>query len=258
MITLKSITKAIAVAVLAVLTVFPVMAQDLPSFNEPNSFVFDTEAPGQEKFSLLIKIIDYATDEKISVDVFGYGGKFKEEWDSLGTITLKGFSEEARVERIAGKMDYNRYRYFAIKTKSPSGINHSFTADQKNGNLNFYIWNDDADPAKNPMPTLSDHKNAYVFDAYKLGEKYSDDIYVKNNSKTDPLVMTVYLYNQQKHLWLVYGSSDVKVGKEKKLKAGGRYPLQNYRYFAVVPENADNPLEYQIFVKSGNINIVAD
>ena len=125
------------------------IAQTMPAFDKPNSLVYDTENGKEDKFAYLITATDYAHDGKVVAEIWGYGGKEKEEWKSLGEITLLGFSDSLRLNYDANK--YIRYRYIAIQLKAGKRKFH-ITADQKKKNMNFYFWELGDDISSNPLP----------------------------------------------------------------------------------------------------------
>ncbi len=223
-------------ALLMFSSVTQLSAQELPKFDEPNSFVVDSEVKSGDRFNVAVRVVDYAINRTITAEVYGYGGKFHEEWDLIGTVNLRGWGDKPMVPFVQGaKIDYIHYRYFAIKiiNPTPEVKKYKFTSAQKERCLDFYVWEENANTKKDPLPYYIADPSVRVYDAVGRGcTNYSDDLYVACNSEYFPLYVTVYAYNQKKFTWTECGSAQLdSKGDVKKIK--GKYNLKDYRYFAV-------------------------
>lgn len=223
-----------------------------------NYVVVDSETISDKKFDLSLKVFDYADDEKIVVEFFGYGGKFPNEWQSLGTVTVYGFDDIVALPFLSNvKTDYTHYRYFAAKILEPTNRKFQFFATQgthinvpnrtakyftaqDTRCLNFFILEQSTDKDKVLLPSLKDHPHAYEFDANDFGASFKATVTFQN--RTDKkLSFTVLVYSQIKHEWMKYGTVTLdKYGDYKMVKAEKKLPSGTYRYFAIEEDNRAN------------------
>ena len=210
-------------------------AQSLPAFDKPNSLVYDSENGNEEKFYYLVLGTDYAHDGKVVAEIWGYGGKEKEEWVSLGEMTFLGFSEVKRLNTPQEK--YVRYRYYAIQLKAGKR-KFQIRADQMKKNFNFYFWEEGTDISKNPLPYNSDNPDAYVFDTFIVDENVGNNMRIINGTETDDdLEITVYNYNAKKHAWTTFGECTATADATERMtwveKRRITDRVKDYRYYAM-------------------------
>ncbi len=233
-------------------------AQKLPVLEGENVFVVDSYAirkEGGTRFSSLIKVYDYACDGTIQAQILGYGGNEGNRWADLGTVTLEGFGDEPKLK---GSTDsYLRYQYYGIRILTPENKKFQITSNQLNKNLNFYIWEADADVKASPLPYMKNNIRTFVFDAKKLDSDYDDEIFIVNETGLDALAFTVHGYDRKKHVWVTYASGSVNKGNSKKLKqVSKKMDLDDFRYFAVQEMNTEEDFTYEIASGKDDINII--
>lgn len=233
-------------------------AQNMPSFDGDNVLVVDSYAvrnQGGTRFKALIKTYDYACDGIIQAQIYGYGGKADNHWTELGTVKMEGFGDEPKLNGSAD--DYLKYQYFALKIKSPENKKYQITSNQLNNNLNFYIWEADADITKAPLPYMKNNIRTFVFDAKKLDTDYDDKIYVVNQTGLNALSFTIHGYDRKKHVWVTYASGSTNKGESKKMKqVSKKMDLDDFRYFAVEEMNTEGDYKYEITSGKDDINII--
>lgn len=236
-------------------------AEKCPEFDYPNSLVVDS-AEFKNTISVAIRAVDYAEDRTIECEFYGFGGKFlglgdkyQKEWTYIGKTTLKGFSDLPFCPFPSGwKIDYTRFQYFALKIVRPTDRTYQITYDDKEGCCNFYIWEEYQDTEMTPLPYFKQNPDGvYVFDGAELGDTYEDYVWVHNKTK-DIVPLTLYAYDRKTHVWLVFGTTEVKKYNEKvKLsKSARRYDLDDFRYFAI---EVDSEKQYYYNVSAGRDDI---
>ncbi|MCR5762183.1 MAG: hypothetical protein K6G00_02230 [Treponema sp.] len=233
-------------------------AKEFPALDGDSVLVVDSyeiRDRGGSRFTSMIKVYDYASDGEIQAQIFGYGGNEGNRWADLGTVSLEGFGDEPKLK--GSSADYLRYQYYGIKIISPSTRKFQITSNQLNKNLNFYIWEADADVNAAPLPSMKNNIRTFVFDAKKLDSEYDDDIYIVNKTGLDALSFTIHGYDKKKHVWFTYASGSVNTGNSKKVKkVSKKLDLDDFRYFAVQEVNTDEDFTYEIVSSKKDINIV--
>ncbi len=237
----------------ASLTLFAATAENadwLPEFEGETACVFDSERIGS-KFTA-ITVTDYAEDRKIDAEIYGWGNSSSNEWTKVGTASLFGFGDSERLPFMEGaKVDYTRYRYFAVKVPQPATRSYKFTADLKDKSLNFYIWESYTDSNAAPLPIFKNNGRAYVFNSSTISKDEPGKARVINNTD-DKIYVIIYVYNQKKHTWLTYGQADLtKKGEEKKVKKLGGVSLKESPYIAIEENYNDKDFDYNIAVSKG-------
>ena len=230
----------------------------VPSFDGDNVLVVDSYAireQGGTRFKALIKVYDYACDGDIQAVIYGYGGSSELSWKELGTVRLAGFGDEPKLNGSAD--NYLKFQYFAIKLKSSGNKKYQITSNQLNNNLNFYVWETDADVNAAPLPYLKNNIRTFVFDAKKLDSEYDDDIFIVNETGLDGLSFTIHGYDRKKHVWVTYASGSLNKGNTKKLKkVSKKMDLDDYRYFAIEEVNTGGDYSYEVVSGKDDINII--
>ncbi|MBR1911043.1 MAG: hypothetical protein IJ828_01670 [Treponema sp.] len=233
-------------------------AQKVPVLDGENVLVVDSYAirnEGGTRFSSMIKVYDYACDGTIKAQIFGYGGNEGNRWADLGTVTLEGFGDEPKLKGSSDQ--YLRYQYYGIKIVSPENKQFQITSNQLNKNLNFFIWEADADTAASPLPYMKNNVRTYVFDAKKLDADYDDKIFIVNETGMDALSFTVHGYDKKKHVWVTYATGSANKGNTKKLKqVSKKMDLDDFRYFSVQEMNTEEDFTYEIVSGKDDINII--
>lgn len=239
-------------------------AEGLPEFSQPNSYVIDSEdyvVDGSStlgRFRSLITVMDYAREGLIEVKIWGWGGKkVGERWEDLGNIRLAGFGDNPRLETDAGKYLY--CRYYAIQVVTPTNREFKFTHDQMWGNLNFQVWEADADISDRPLPYPRNMpENTYVFDIntfYSGGKNNYDVIYLTNGTKIPHLYVALYAYDSKKHIWVLYADTALdKINDRLKLKKSDKHlKLYKYQYFGLAESESGEDLFYNVSTSANSI-----
>ncbi len=234
------------------------LPKNLPVLDGDNVLVVDSyeiRNEGGTRFSSMIKVYDYACDGTIQAQIFGYGGNEGKRWADLGTVTLEGFGDEPKLKGSADK--YLRYQYYGIKIISPENKSFRITSNQLNKNLNFYIWEADADVTASPLPYMKNNIRTFVFDAKKLDCDYDDKLFIVNETGLDALSFTVHGYDRKKHVWVTFATVSVNKGNTKKMKqVSKKLDLDNFRYFSVQEMNTEEDFSYEIASGKDDINII--
>jgi hypothetical protein len=106
-----------------------------PSFNKPNSFVFDSYTVRGDMEDN-IRLNNHSSRSNISFTVYLYDSKSK-KWIVYGTGKLKGYDDTDFISsKLSGKL--KNYRYYAIQALDKK--NYKYTFEKKRNDLYIYIY----------------------------------------------------------------------------------------------------------------------
>ncbi len=227
-----------------------VKEKDLPPFDAGDApcLVVDgglIYTPG--RFTIGIQVFNYSSDKNIKAEVYGYGGKFKDEWHLINPITMDRFNLTPKLFHPIAKYDYTHYQYFAIKILKPKNKKYQIVSDQQNENLNFYIW----DVGANSTATTSMVGNTvnvapkiYVIDPQELADEGQNNIFLDSNKKLKDLPINLYVYNTTKKVLVYYGAVTLADYMDRqKMRKAIRIPVDDFRvnsYNININKNAIN------------------
>ena len=264
---MKKIISCIVSAMLCMVCFSAFAEEAVPTFDEPNSYVFDSENGSEPRFKYLITVSDFAREGTLKFQIYGYGGKGSHEWNDLGQVKVEGFTVEKdkksgcrsvypapRLEANASK--YSLYRYYAIHLVTPQDRDLQFTADMKNGNLNFYAWEADADVEYEPLP-YPRNERAFSFGWGGGDVSGGTKVIVDNKSKVGNLAVTFYAYDCVNHAWVTYGSAELgKNGSSTRIKkAGKKLQMDDYPFYAISEDNTEEEFDYNVSCTKSEIRI---
>jgi hypothetical protein len=113
----------------------PKVKNNLPAFNKPNSFVFDSNT-ASGNLEDKIRLNNHTTRSDISFTVYLYDSKSK-TWKVYGTGKLKGSGDTDFVDsKLSGEL--KNYRYYAIQALDKR--NYKYTFEKKRNDLYIYIY----------------------------------------------------------------------------------------------------------------------
>lgn len=184
---------------------------NLPYFdNEGMTYlVVDSGPDGDEfRFNIGVQVFNRTYDKNIRAEVYGWGGRFKEEWYMINPIRIDRWTPNPKLfHSFYRGIDYTHYRYFAIKILKPKDNKYKVVSDQKDGNLNFYIYdagmNMSADTGTVSVYEAS--AQSYVVSGDVITESDNDSLFLTSKNKIENMPVNLYVYTKSKKILVYYG-----------------------------------------------------
>ncbi len=194
--------------------VYIVPQTDLPAFDsEGATYLVVDSGPDEDegRFTIGVQVYNRTNDKKVEAEVYGWGGRFKEEWHLISPIRMDRWSPMPKLFHPWYKgIDYTHYRYFAIKINKPKDNKYKIISDQLRANLNFYIYDAGMDVSASNTGTASSIYEAsaltYIFDGDEIKESDNDNVFVASHNKIENLLVNLYVYNKSKKILVYYGA----------------------------------------------------
>ncbi|MCR5622834.1 MAG: hypothetical protein K6G18_13425 [Treponema sp.] len=234
-------------------TAYIVPQINLPYYDsEGATFLVVDSGPDEEegRFSIGIQVFNRTYDKNISAEVYGWGGRFKEEWHLVNPIRMDRWNPTPKLYHSFYRgIDYTHYRYFAIKIIKPKDNKYKIVSDQKDQNLNFYIYdagmNMSADTGTVSVYEAS--AQTYIVSGDVIKESENDSLFLTSKNRIQDLPVNLYVYSRTKKILVYYGiiKFDDWMDKKKIKKA---VPLS--------PEEFKDGSEYNVKLKKDGLNLV--
>lgn len=234
-------------------TAYIVPQINLPYFdNEGATYLVVDSGPDEEegRFTIGIQVFNRTYDKNISAEVYGWGGRFKDEWHLVNPIRMDRWSPTPKLYHSFYRgIDYTHYRYFAIKIIKPKDNKYKIVSDQKDQNLNFYIYdagmNMTADTGTVSVYEAS--AQSYIVSGDVIKESENDSLFLTSKNRIQDLPVNLYVYSKSKKILVYYGiiKFDDWMDKKKIKKA---VPL--------TPEEFKDGSEYNVKLKKDGLNLI--
>ncbi len=191
------------------------------------------------RFTIGVQVYNYSTDKTIKAEVYGWGGRFADEWRLINPIRLDRFAPDAHLYHTFYRgIDYTHYRYFAIKITKPKDKKYTIVSDQRNQNLNFYIWDYGAsmtlktDTDSDQALIYNAEPKGYVIDSKEISESINDNIIVTSTIDFADIPVNLYVYSKEKKVLVYYGIikfGDYMKNNKKSMKKATQMKLEDFR-----------------------------
>lgn len=227
----------------------------LPDFSDEAGkdvcyFVVDggnVNTPG--RFNIGVQVFNYTSDKRITAEVYGWGGKFKEEWNLIHDITMDRFNPTPKLFHPTARWDYTHYRYFAIKILKPKNKKYQIVSDQQNDNLNFYLWDVGANSTAASAlvgSTVNVAPKVYIIDPQELAGSDKNNIFIDSPQKLADMPINLYVYSTTRQILVYYGAVTLGTYMDRqKMKRATHFSLDDFRMNS-----------YNINIDKNGINVV--
>ena len=230
---------------------------NLPAFdsNGATYLVVDSGPDEDEgRFTIGVQVFNRTNDKKINAEVYGWGGRFKEEWHLISGIKMDRWSPMPKLFHPWYKgIDYTHYRYFAIKILKPKDNKYKIVSDQLRENLNFYIYDSEVSIASSSSQSVSVFEasaQTYVVSGDTIKGGKNDSVFLASHNKIEDLFVNLYVYNKTKKVLAHYGAIKFTdwIDKLDKKTIKKIVPLS--------PEEFKDGNEYDVKLKRDGLNLI--
>lgn len=226
---------------------------NLPEFDSEGAtyLVVDSGPDGDEgRFKIGVQLYNRTYDKNISAEVYGWGGKFKDEWHLINPVRMDRWTPAPHLFHTFYRgIDYTHYRYFAIKIIKPKDNKYKIVSDQKDENLNFYIYdagmNMSADTGTVSVYEAS--AQTYVVSGDVIKESENDSLFLSSKNRIQDLPVNLYVYSRTRKILVYYGIIKFTDWMDKK-KIKKAVPL--------TPEEFKDGNEHDVKLKKDGLNLV--
>ncbi len=227
---------------------------NLPEFDsEGATYLVVDSGPDEDegRFKIGVQVYNRTYDKNISAEVYGWGGRFPEEWHLINPVRMDRWAPNPHLFHTFYRgIDYTHYRYFAIKIIKPKDNKYKIVSDQKDENLNFYIYdagmNMSADTGTVSVYEAS--AQTYVVSGDVIKESENDSIFLSSKkSRIQDLPVNLYVYSKTRKILVYYGIIRFTDWMDKK-KIKKAVPL--------TPDEFKDGNEHDVKLKKDGLNLV--
>lgn len=226
---------------------------NLPEFDsEGATYLVVDSGPDEDegRFTIGVQLYNRTYDKNISAEVYGWGGRFKDEWHLINPVRMDRWTPNPHLYHTFYRgIDYTHYRYFAIKIIKPKDNKYKIVSDQKEQNLNFYIYdagmNMSADTGTVSVYEAS--AQTYVVSGDVIKQSENDSLFLSSKNKIQDLPVNLYVYSRTRKILVYYGIIRFTDWMDKK-KIKKAVPL--------TPEEFKDGNEHDVKLKKDGLNLV--
>ncbi len=226
---------------------------DLPYFDaegDTSLVVYSGPDEDEGRFKVGIQVFNRTYDKNITAEVYGWGGRFKEEWHLINPIRMDRWSPTPKLfHSFYRGIDYTHYEYFAIKIIKPKDNKYKIISDQKDDNLNFYIY-DAGMNMTTDTGTVSVYEasaQTYIVSGDVITESENDSLFLSSKNKIQNLPVNLYVYSRTKKILVYYGVIKFTDWMDKK-KIKKAVPL--------TPEEFKDGSEHDVKLQRDGLNLI--
>ena len=226
---------------------------NLPEFDsEGATYLVVDSGPDEDegRFTIGVQVFNRTYDKNISAEVYGWGGRFKDEWHLINPIRMDRWAPTPKLfHSFYRGIDYTHYRYFAIKILKPKDNKYKIVSDQKDQNLNFYIY-DAGMIMTSDTGTVSVYEasaQTYIVSGDVIKESENDSLFLSSKNKIQNLPVNLYVYSRTKKILVYYGVIKFTDWMDKK-KIKKAVPL--------TPEEFKDGSEHDVKLQRDGLNLI--
>lgn len=226
---------------------------NLPEFDSEGATYLVVDGGPDEaegRFTIGIQVFNRTYDKNISAEVYGWGGRFKDEWHLINPIRMDRWAPTPKLfHSFYRGIDYTHYRYFAIKILKPKDNKYKIISDQKDQNLNFYIY-DAGMNMSSDTGTVSVYEasaQTYIVSGDVIKESENDSLFLSSKNRIQNLPVNLYVYSRTKKILVYYGVIKFTDWMDKK-KIKKAVPL--------TPEEFKDGSEHDVKLQRDGLNLI--
>ena len=226
---------------------------NLPEFDSEGAtwLVVDSGPDEDEgRFRNSVQVYNRTYDKTINAEVYGWGGRFKDEWHLINPIRMDRWTPNPKLFHTFYRgIDYTHYRYFAIKIIKPKDNKYKIISDQKEDNLNFYIY-DAGMNMSSDTGTVSVYEasaQSYVVSGDVITESENDSLFLASKNKIQNLPVNLYVYSKKQKVLVYYRVIKFTDWMDKK-KIKKAVPL--------TPDEFKDGSEFDIKLQKDGLNLI--